>query len=246
METNSETVLKASVAEADKKHQKAVEKHQKAAEKHQKSVETITQLEQEKINLRDQDSLAEAEKRHKKAEEKHQKSVETITQLEQEKHNLTDQEHHQQLKGHSTLKMEKDELKQSLTLSQHLLKAGEKVKFTLENVTDQDKGKIWCINEKIGTNSYDHKVDILVIKSTSMDKIINVIILVPVQTDSDEDLTEWITANTGSNTTDLLKQIKLALTKCANYTCALALMQHEELKVNKSCWLCLRLHLQRW
>ncbi|XP_026992409.1 paramyosin-like isoform X2 [Tachysurus fulvidraco] len=54
METNSETVLKDSLAEADKEHQKAEEKHQKAEEKHQKAVETITQLEQEKINLTDQ------------------------------------------------------------------------------------------------------------------------------------------------------------------------------------------------
>ncbi|KAK3561411.1 hypothetical protein QTP86_002029, partial [Hemibagrus guttatus] len=95
--TNNEKSLKVSLAEAEEKHQKAVE--------------TITQLEEERTDLTDQvktlrdtvedmgnqlcDTLLQCDELKNvslsEAEEKHQKAVETITQLEQEKSNLTGQ-----------------------------------------------------------------------------------------------------------------------------------------------------------
>ncbi|KAK2869652.1 hypothetical protein Q7C36_001523 [Tachysurus vachellii] len=236
--TDNEKLLKVLLAEAEEKHQKAVEtitqleqeksnltyqvktlqntmqdmgnqlcdtqlqcdelkkdSMAEAEEKHQKAVETITQLEQEKTNLTDQvkslqdtmkdmwnqlcdtqlqcDELKKECKREQEAhnllkvqyremmetnsetvlkdsmaeaEEKHQKAVETITQLEQEKSNLTDQECEQEQEAHRLMKSEYQEMMETLTDNEKLLKvllaeAEEKHQKAVETITQLEQEK---------------------------------------------------------------------------------------------------------
>ncbi|KAK2869653.1 hypothetical protein Q7C36_001524 [Tachysurus vachellii] len=152
--TNSETVLKASLAEAEKKHQKAEKKHQKA-------VKTITQLRKEKFNLRDQmktlrntmqymgnqlfythlqcDELKKKCERVQKAnrllKSKYQGMMETLTNSEtllkaslaeaEEKHQKAEEKHQKAVETINQLKQAKSNLTDQVKSLQDTVKDGE-------------------------------------------------------------------------------------------------------------------------
>ncbi|KAG7327129.1 hypothetical protein KOW79_008735 [Hemibagrus wyckioides] len=196
--TNNESLLKVSLAEAEEKHQKAVE--------------TITQLEEEKSDLTDQvktlrdtvedmgnqlfhtylrcDELKNVSL--SEAEEKHQKAVETITKLEEEKSDLTDQvktlrdtvedmgnqlcETHLQCddlkntrlhcekeqEAHRLLKSEHQEMMETLTNSEKLLKVSlseteEKHQKAVETITRLEEEKSDLTDQKPGKSHRSKK-----------------------------------------------------------------------------------------